>query len=79
MRKKSETSGRFEKTYTDEDFTRAVKTWCEDPAVPAVEVARLLDCSRDFAKKKIKDMEEKGLLKTEVIGNMLFVRLPKGD
>lgn len=76
MRKVSEKNGRFEKTYTDSDFIQAVREGLKNPAVPAVEVARLLDCSRDFAKKRIKELEKKGLIESEIIGNMLFVRLP---
>lgn len=77
MRKQDPESARFTKVYTDDDFINGVAEVLKNPSVQAVEVAEILGCSVQYAKKCLKRMADDGIIEGRIVGNVRVYRLKK--
>jgi len=68
---RDERSGRFEAEFTDEEF---IQTLDELDGAPTSEVAQEIGCKRNTAYKRLKQLEDDGLVEGEPVGNSLIWR-----
>ncbi|ADB63982.1 helix-turn-helix transcriptional regulator [Haloterrigena sp. SYSU A558-1] len=64
-RQRDETSGRFDSEYTSNRFLEAVRRL--GPTTTG-EVSNELDCHRNTARRRLKELEEQGRIEKEEIG-----------
>ena len=77
MRKQHPETARFTTVYHDDDFVNAIDEASRTPSVQAVEVADILGCSTQYAKKRLAKMEKEGIIDGKIIGNVWTYRLRK--
>jgi predicted ArsR family transcriptional regulator len=73
--KRTEDNARFAAEYTDEVLLSAVADALKTASVQASEVADIAGCTPLYAKRRLKDLAERGLLDARIIGNSLCFRL----
>ena len=59
----------FEPKYTDEKLLKALVKCLERATIPASEVALELDGSAEYVKKKLLDLEKRGLVESKKVGS----------
>ena len=77
MRKRNPMNARFTTVYTDDDFLNAVIKALETASVQSVEVAGIVGCNPEYAKRRLQDMADRGLIEGKIIGNVWCCRLKK--
>lgn len=77
MRKRTEDNARLAVMYTDEQFLDAIVDALKTPSVQSVEVADRVGCSTQYAKRRLQDMADRGLIEGKIIGNVWCCRLKK--
>jgi len=75
--KRTNNNARFAAEYTDDVLLAAVAKALENPSVQASEVAEIVGCNPLYAKRRLQDMAERGLLEGKLIGNVWCCRLKK--
>ena len=59
----------FESKYTDAKLVEALETCLKRAKIPASEVARELDGNPEYVKKKLLDLQKRGLIESEKVGS----------
>ena len=77
MRKRTPDNARFQKTFTEEILIKSLAEALKHASVQAVEVAEIAGCSVRYAKDLLNEMAAKGLIDSEIIGNVRTYRLKK--
>ena len=77
MRKRNPHNARFTTVYTDDDFLTAVTKALETASVQSLEVANIVGCNTEYAKRRLQDMADCGLIEGKIIGNVWCCRLKK--
>lgn len=60
-------SGRYVETYPDADFLRAIVDMDGLPGTG--EIATAVECSHDLARRRLRALEDEGLVQSETVGN----------
>lgn len=76
-REHDEATGRYEEMYPREDFLEAISE--RDGMAGTTEVAESVGCRRETAYKKLRRMEDEGLVESRMIGNSLAWSVANGE
>ena len=75
-RKQDAQSGRFSQVYTDEDFLNAI----DELGEPGTgEVAAEIGCSRDHARRRLRNLEQDGVVESRMVGTVILWRRAPGS
>lgn len=77
VRKRTSDNSRFAEVYSEEVFLKALAKALETPSVQPTEVAEHAGCSPRYAKDRLREMAESGLIEGRIIGNVWTYRLKK--
>jgi len=75
--KRTDNNARFATQFTDDVLLAAVAKALETPSVQASEVADVVGCNPLYAKRRLQDMADRGLIEGKIIGNVWCCRLKK--
>lgn len=70
-------SGRFETSYSDDDFRAAVETL--GPGVGTADIADMVGCGRDTAYRRLRGLEDDGEVESRKVGMARLWSLPDAD
>jgi hypothetical protein len=73
--KRTDNNARFAAEFTDDVLLAAVVKALETPSVQASEVADIVGCNPLYAKRRLQDMADRGLIEGKIIGNVWCCRL----
>ena len=77
VRKRTSDNSRFEEVYSEDVFLNALATALLTASVQPVEVAEHAGCSVRYAKERLREMADSGLIEGRIIGNVWTYRLRK--
>ena len=75
--KRTDDNARFAAEYTDDVLLNALAKALESASVQASEVADIVGCTSLYAKRRLQDMAERGLIEGRIIGKVWCCKLKK--
>lgn len=75
--KRTDNNARFAAEYTDDVLLAGLAKALETASVQASEVADIVGCTSLYAKRRLQDMADRGLIEGKIIGNVWCCRLKK--